>query len=98
MRAAHAVPGVADLGPAQAGLCQVGGAAGSRDGKEGQVGVRGDVGDRAGEDAHAQLVRACGLKDMRRSYACIGPPPGNDSAHHAAGAAGDELVTGCDHV
>lgn len=85
------------LGFAQTGLSQVRRLAGSEDGKEGQVGIIGYVGHFAGQASHAQVVRACGVKDMRRSYACISPPPGYDCAHHAAGAAGDELVTGFDH-
>jgi hypothetical protein len=42
-------------------------------------------------------VRSCGVKYVRRSYACIGSSPGDDGTHYSAGAARYELVTGLDH-
>jgi len=55
------------------------------------------VGHLAGQATHAQVVRACGVKDMRRGDARKSASPGNNGTDHAAGAARDELVTGLDH-
>lgn len=91
------MPVIEDLGLAQPGLCKVCELAGSRNGKEGQIGVAWHVDHLACQASHAQVVCACGLKNVRRNYARIGPSPGYDGTDHAAGAACDELVTGLDH-
>jgi len=95
--AAQAALSVLQLRFAQSGLGEQRRTAGCKDGKECQVGIVGHVGHSAGEASHAQVVRACGVKYVRRSYARISASPGNDGTDHSAGAARYELVTGLDH-
>jgi len=44
-----------------------------------------------------QAKRACGVENVHRGDTCKSASPGNDGPDHAAGAAGNEPVTGLDH-